>query len=142
TNGNPSDLNEIGSVPLKVTGNSVTYLRDVATVSDGNSPQLNIARHNGHRGVLYIIMKNGEASTLDVVAGVKKMLPKALATLPPAFKILPIGDQSIFVSSAVMGVVREAALAAFLTGLMILVFLGSWRNTVIIAVAIPLSILS
>jgi multidrug efflux pump subunit AcrB len=142
TNGNPSDLGEIGAVPLKVVGNSVVYLRDVATVSDGNSPQTNIARHDGHRGILFPIMKNGEASTLDVVAGVKKMLPKALATLPPALRIQPLGDQSIFVRTAVMGVVREAVLAAVLTGLMIWVFLGSWRNTIIIAVAIPLSILS
>ena len=142
TNGNPTDLDSIGAVPLKVVGNSVVYLRDVATVSDGNSPQMNIARHNGRRGILITILKNGEASTLDVVAGVRKILPRALATLPPALKILPIGDQAVFVRAAVTGVVREAVLATVLTGVMILVFLGSWRSTIIIAVSIPLSILS
>jgi multidrug efflux pump subunit AcrB len=142
TNGNPTDLDEIGAVPLKVNGNSVVYLRDVATVSDGNAPQMNIARHNGRRGILITILKNGDASTLDVVAGVRKILPRALATLPPALKILPIADQAVFVRTAVMGVVREAVLATILTGVMILVFLGSWRSTIIIAVSIPLSILS
>jgi CzcA family heavy metal efflux pump len=142
TNGNPSNLDAIGAVPLRASGNSVIYLRDVATVADGYSPQRNIARYNGRRGVLISILKNGDASTLDVVAGVRKMLPRALATLPPALKILPLADQSIFVRAAVMGVVREAVLAACLTGLMILVFLGNWRSTVIIAVSIPLSILS
>jgi CzcA family heavy metal efflux pump len=142
TNGNPTDLNDIGDVPLKVIGNSVVYLRDVATVSDGNGPQMNIARHDGRRGILITILKNGDASTLDVVAGVRKILPRALATLPPALKILPIGDQAVFVRTAVMGVVREAVLATILTGVMILVFLGSWRSTIIIAVSIPLSILT
>jgi multidrug efflux pump subunit AcrB len=142
TNGNPQDLAAIGAVPLKVQGNSVVYLRDVATVSDGNSPQINIARHDGRRGILITILKNGGASTLDVVAGVRKILPRALATLPPNLKILPLGDQAIFVRTAVVGVVREAILAAILTGLMILLFLGSWRNTIIIAVVIPLSMLT
>ena len=142
TNGNPADLEAIGAVPLKTYDNSVVYLRDVATVADGYSPQRNIARFNGRRGVLISILKNGDASTLNVVAGVRRMLPRALATLPPALKILPLADQSVFVRSAVMGVVREAVLAACLTGLMILVFLGSWRSTVIIAISIPLSILT
>lgn len=142
TNGNPADLDAIGAVPLRAKGDSVIYLRDVATVADGYSPQRNISRYNGRRGVLISILKNGDASTLDVVAGVRKMLPRALATLPPEFKILPLADQSIFVRAAVMGVVRESVLAAFLTGLMILLFLGNWRSTVIIAVSIPLSILS
>jgi CzcA family heavy metal efflux pump len=142
TNGNPADLDAIGAVPLKVSGSSVVYLRDVATVSDGNSPQMNVARHDGRRGILISVLKNGDASTLDVVAGVRKILPRALATLPPALRILPIADQAVFVRSAVMGVVREAVLATILTGLMILVFLGSWRSTIIIAVSIPLSILT
>ena len=142
TNSSPRHVSEIGDIPLKASGNSVVYLRDVATVSDGYAPQTNIARHDGRRGILMSILKTGNASTLDVVAGIRRLLPRAAATLPPSLKIRPLADQSIFVRAAVSGVVREAILAACLTGIMILVFLGSWRSTLIIAVSIPLSILT
>jgi multidrug efflux pump subunit AcrB len=142
TNASPRTVAAIGDVPLKVSGDSVVYLRDVATVSDGFAPQTNIVRHDGRRGILLSILKTGNASTLDVVAGVRRLLPRAAATLPPALKIQPLADQSVFVRSAVNGVVREAIIAACLTGVMILVFLGSWRSTIIIAVSIPLSILT
>jgi multidrug efflux pump subunit AcrB len=142
TNASPRTVAEINNVPLKVSGNSVIYLRDVANVSDGYAPQTNVTRHDGRRGTLLSILKTGSASTIDVAAGIRRLLPRVAATLPPALKIRPLADQSIFVRAAVNGVVREAAIAACLTGLMILVFLGSWRSTVIIAVSIPLSILT
>ena len=106
------------------------------------SPQTNIVRQDGRRGVLVSVLKSGSASTLNVVSGVKALLPVMAQILPPALKITPIGDQSVFVRGSVTGVIREAVIAAVLTGLMILLFLGSWRSTVIIAVSIPLSILA
>ena len=109
-------------------------------MADGYSPQTNIARADGRRGVLMNILKAGNASTIDVVSGIRNILPKVAQTLPPELKIQPIADQSIFVRAAITGVVREAILAACLTAAMILLFLGSWRSTVIIAVSIPLSI--
>jgi len=142
TNASPRHIEEIGDVPLKISGPSVVYLRDVATVSDGNAPQTNIARQDGRRGILLSIFKTGKASTLDVVAGVRALLPRVASTLPPQLKIRALADQSVFVRGAVNGVVREAIIAACLTGLMILVFLGSWRSTLMIAVSIPLSILT
>jgi multidrug efflux pump subunit AcrB len=142
TNASPRTVAEINDVPLKVSGNSVVYLRDVANVSDGYAPQTNITRHDGRRGTLLSILKTGNASTIDVVAGIRRLLPRVAATLPPALKIRPLADQSVFVRGAVTGVVREAVIAACLTGLMILVFLGSWRSTLIIAISIPLSILT
>jgi multidrug efflux pump subunit AcrB len=123
-------------------GNATIYLRDVATVSDGFSPQTNVARKDGQRGVLLSILKAGNASTIDVVNGVREMLPRVMQTLPPQLRVQPIADQSIFVKAAVTGVIREAVIAAGLTALMILLFLGSWRSTIIIAVSIPLSILT
>jgi multidrug efflux pump subunit AcrB len=142
TNASPTSVAEINDLPLKVSGNSVIYLRDVANVSDGYAPQTNIARHDGRRGVLLSILKTGRASTIDVVAGIRRLLPRVASTLPPALKIRPLADQSVFVRSAVSGVVREAVIAACLTGLMVLIFLGSWRSTLIIAISIPLSILT
>jgi CzcA family heavy metal efflux pump len=133
---------ELNDIPIKVVGNSTIYLRDVANVRDGFSPQTNIARQDGNRGVLVSILKAGNASTLDVVKGVRTLLPRVAQTLPPELKIRPLADQSVFVRSAVSGVIREAVIAACLTGIMILIFLGSWRSTLIIAVSIPLSILS
>jgi multidrug efflux pump subunit AcrB len=118
------------------------YLRDVANIRDGFAPQTNIVRQDGHRGVLLSIMKAGTASTISVVSGIRQLLPRVAQTLPPQLKIQPLADQSIFVSAAVSGVIREAIIAACLTALMILLFLGSWRSTLIIAVSIPLSILS
>ena len=117
-------------------------MHDVATVSDGSIPQTNIVRQDGHRGVLLTVLKSGNASTLCVVSGIRKMLPRMKSTLPPELKIKPLGDQSIFVRASINGVVREAVIAAVLTGLMILLFLGSWRSTIIIAISIPLSILT
>src|SRR5438309_731187 len=141
-NGAPRIVEELNDLPIKVVGNSTIYLRDVAHVRNGFAPQTNIVRPDGLRGVLITVIKAGSASTLDVVNGIRKILPRVTATLPQALKVQPLADQSIFVRSAVSGVIREAVIAACLTGLMILIFLGSWRSTVIIAVSIPLSILT
>src|SRR2546421_615263 len=141
-NGSPMTVPELNDLPIKVVGPSTIYIRDVAEVSAGFSPQTNIVRQDGRRGVLISIVKAGEASTLDVVNGVRNMLPRIAATLPPELKIQPLADQSVFVRAAVSGVIREAVIAACLTALMILLFLGSWRSTLIIAVSIPLSILT
>src|SRR6202020_1028868 len=129
---------EFNELPIKRVGNTIIYLRDVATVSDGFAPQTNIVRQDGKRGVLVTIYKAGDASTISVVEGVRQLLPRIAQTLPPALRIQPLADQSIFVRGAVNGVIREAVIAAALTGLMILIFLGSWRSTLIIAVSIPL----
>ncbi len=140
-NGSPTTLQEMNNIPVKVSGDSTIYLRDVATVSDGFTPQTNIVRQDGQRSVLITILKNGTASTIDVVNKIRAALDRVRATVPPELKINPLSDQSIFVSAAVNGVIREAIIATALTALMILVFLGSWRSTIIIAVSIPLSIL-
>jgi multidrug efflux pump subunit AcrB len=141
-NASPVAIEDLGALPIRQVNGAMVYIRDVASVSDGNIPQTNIVRQDGRRGVLVTILKSGSASTLRVVSGVRAMLPRIALTLPPALKISPIGDQSVFVRGSVQGVIREAIIAAALTGLMILLFLGSWRSTVIIAVSIPLSILS
>src|ERR1700741_2902814 len=135
-------VSEFNDLPIKRVGNTIIYLRDVATVSDGFAPQTNVVRQDGKRGVLVTVYKAGDASTIDVVEGIRQILPGVAQTLPPELKIQPLADQSIFVRGAVNGVIREAIIAAALTGLMILMFLGSWRSTLIIAVSIPLSILS
>jgi CzcA family heavy metal efflux pump len=142
TNGSPRTLDELNNIPLKQVNGTTIYLRDVASVHDGFQVQTNVVRKDGHRGVLISIFKNGNASTLDVVKGIRALLPRVASTLPPELKISPLSDQSIFVRSAVSGVVREAVIAAALTAFMILIFLGSWRSTLIIAISIPLSILS
>jgi multidrug efflux pump subunit AcrB len=141
-NAAPHTVAELNALPVKVVNNSPIYLRDVAWVRDGFQPQTNVVRRDGERGVLISILKNGNASTLDVVAGIRALLPRVLQTLPPQLKVAPVTDQSIFVRGAVSGVVREAVIAACLTAVMILLFLGSWRSTLIIAVSIPLSILT
>jgi multidrug efflux pump subunit AcrB len=141
-NGSPKTVDELSDLPVKVVGNSTIYLRDVANVRDGFAPQTNIVRQDGHRGALVSVLKAGNASTIDVVKGIRGLLPRVAQTLPPELKILPLADQSIFVRGSVNGVIREAVIAACLTGLMILLFLGSWRSTLIIAVSIPLSILT
>ena len=141
-NAAPRTVADLNALPVKVVNNSPIYLRDVAWVSDGFSPQTNIVRRDGVRGVLITILKNGAASTLDVVSGVRSLLPRVLQTLPRELTVAPLADQSIFVRAAVSGVIREAVIAACLTALMILLFLGSWRSTLIIAVSIPLSILT
>jgi len=141
-NGSPRTVAELNDLPVKVVGASTIYLRDVAHVRDGFAPQTNVVRRDGSRGTLITILKTGTASTLDVVAGIRALLPRVLPTLPPQVSVQPLADQSIFVRAAVSGVIREAAIAACLTAVMILLFLGSWRSTVIIAVSIPLSILT
>ncbi|MCC6394961.1 MAG: efflux RND transporter permease subunit [Bryobacterales bacterium] len=141
-NASPSKVEEFNDFPVKVVNGSPIFMRDIAHVRDGFSPQTNIVRQDGRRAALLTILKNGNASTLSVVAGVRKLLPAVAATLPSSLKMQPLGDQSIFVRAAISGVLREAVLAAALTGLMILIFLGSWRSTLIIAVSIPLSILT
>ncbi len=141
-NASPRTVAELNDLPIKVVANSTIYLRDVAHVRDGFAPQTNVVRRDGHRGTLVTILKTGTASTLDVVAGVRALLPRVIPTLPPDLRIQPLADQSIFVRAAVSGVIREAVIAACLTAAMILLFLGSWRSTLIIAVSIPLSILT
>jgi multidrug efflux pump subunit AcrB len=142
TNGAPRTLDQLSQIPVKQQNGVTTYLRDISTVSDGFQVQTNIVRRDGSRGVMMSILKNGKASTVSVVQGVRAMLPRIATLVPPELRITPLADQSIFVKGAVNGVVREAVLAAALTGLMILLFLGSWRSTLIIAVSIPLSILT
>ena len=141
-NSSPRTVAELNELPIKQTGFSTIYLRDVANVRDGFAPQTNIVRADGHRGVLISVLKAGNASTIDVVKGIRGLLPRVAQTLPPQLEIKPLADQSLFVSAAVSGVIREAVIAACLTALMILLFLGSWRSTLIIAVSIPLSILT
>ena len=141
-NASPKAIAEIADFPVRVVGNSTIYVRDIGGVRNGFGPQTNIVRQDGQRGVLLSVLKAGNASTLDVVQGTKDLLPKVAATLPQELTIKPLADQSIFVRAAISGVVREAIIAACLTGLMILLFLGSWRSTLIIAVSIPLSILT
>src|ERR1035438_4628710 len=140
-NSSPTRVQELNDLPIKAVNNTTIYIRDVASVRDGYTPQTNIVLRDGARGCLMTIMKVGQTSTLEIVRQVMEALPAIAATLPKELKIEPIADQSIFVRAAVSGVVREAIIAACLTAAMILLFLGSWRSTIIIAVSIPLSIL-
>ncbi len=141
-NGSPSTMNELADLPLRAVNGTTIYVRDVGSVRHGFAPQTNIVRQDGLRGSLLTVYKAGSASTLDIVNGVRKLLPTIKSALPDDLKIEPLADQSIFVRAAISGVVREAIIAACLTGAMILLFLGSWRSTLIIAISIPLSILS
>src|SRR5580692_11326103 len=141
-NSSPVTLEGISNLPIKQLNGTTIYLRDVASVTDGSIPQTNIVRQDGRRGALMVILKSGTASTLSVVSGIRALLPRVKLTLPPELKITPIGDQSLFVRGSVNGVIREAVIAAMLTGLMILLFLGSWRSTLIVCISIPLSILT
>src|SRR5581483_9908049 len=141
-NASPQTIQELNDLPVKTNGSTVLYVHDVAHVRDGFAPQTNIVRRDGQRGALLPVIKTGTTSTLDIVRNVREMIPRIAATLPPAIKIEPISDQSLFVRAAVNGVIREAIVAACLTALMILLFLGSWRSTLIIAISIPLSILT
>jgi multidrug efflux pump subunit AcrB len=140
-NGSPKAVAELNRLPIKTVGSTTIYIGDVAHVRDGFPPQTNIVRVDGRRATLLTVQKAGKASTLDIVAGIKAMLPQLTPSLPPELQIRTLADQSIFVRGSIHGVVREAIIAACLTGFMILVFLGSWRSTLIIAVSIPLSIL-
>ncbi|HLX03423.1 MAG TPA: efflux RND transporter permease subunit [Trinickia sp.] len=142
-NGSPATVAGLNDIPVRTVNGATTYLREVAHVRDGFSPQTNVVRQDGHRGVLISILKNGSgASTLSIVSTLRDLLPGAQASLPPDLKITPLFDQSVFVKASIAGVIREAAIAAALTAAMILLFLGNWRSTCIIAVSIPLSILS
>ena len=142
TNSAPHTIEELGMLPIKQVNGAIVYVRDVATVSSGSAFQTNVVRQNGHRGVLITVIKAGNASTLSVVKGIRALLPRVLQTVPPNLRITALSDQSEFVRAAVSGVIREAVIAAALTALMILLFLGSWRSTIIIAISIPLSILT
>ncbi len=141
----PDTLDELASIPIKTVNGKTLYLRDVANVRDGAAPQTNMVHVEGKRSVLMVILKNGDASTLDVADAVKKALPRAIDRLPKEARghlsVKVLFDQSVFVRGSIEGVVREALIAAGLTGLMILMFLGSWRSTITVVVSIPLSIL-
>jgi CzcA family heavy metal efflux pump len=141
-NGSPTTIAGLNNLPIKAVGGTTIYIRDVANVRDGFPPQTNIVRVDGRRSTLMTIQKIGNASTLDIISAIKQLLPSIKATLPPDLQIRPLGDQSIFVRGAISGVLREALIAACLTAAMILLFLGSWRSTLIIAISIPLSILT
>ncbi len=141
-NAAPQTIADLNRIPIKTIGSTTIYMKDVAWVRDGFPPQTNIVRVNGQRSVLLTIQKAGNASTLNVIAGIKSLLPQIATTVPPQLQMTPLADQSIFVRGAISGVVRETLIAACLTAFMILVFLGSWRSTLIIATSIPLAILT
>jgi multidrug efflux pump subunit AcrB len=137
----PQRFEELEDLPIKRAGGTIVYMRDVAHVRDGSPPQTNIVHVDGVHAVLMTVLKSGAASTLNIIAETKAILPQIKASLPPSLQLKAVGDQSVFVTAAVLGVVKEGLIAAALTGLMILVFLGSWRSTVVITVSIPLAIL-
>jgi len=141
TNSAPSSIAGLNNLPIKTVNGATIYIRDIGNVRDGFPPQTNIVRVDGQRASLMTIQKTGNASTLNIISDVRAQLPLISAQLPPALKIQPIADQSVFVKGAISGVVREALIAACLTAAMILIFLGSWRSTIIIAVSIPLSVI-
>ena len=136
-----SEIKDLANIPIKSVNGAMIYLRDVANVHDGNAPQTNIVHVDGNRSVLMSVLKNGTTSTLAIVDGVREKLETMKDSLPPTLEVKPLNDQSIFVRSAISGVAMEGAIAAALTSVMIFLFLGSWRSTVIIAVSIPLSIM-
>ncbi|MGB7191431.1 MAG: efflux RND transporter permease subunit [Acidobacteriaceae bacterium] len=142
TNSAPETIEELNNLPVKSVNGAMVYIHDVAHVRDGFSPQTNIVRVDGQRAVLLNILKTGNASTLDIVKGIRAKLKQLEPQLPSSLKITSLGDQSIFVRASIKGVVQEGVIAACLTALMILIFLGSWRSTLIIAISIPLSVLS
>jgi multidrug efflux pump subunit AcrB len=141
-NASPTEVDKLNDLPIKTVSGTVVYVRDVAHVRDGYAPQTSVVRVDGKRAVLMNVLKTGNASTIDIIKGINQKLPALRAQLPSALKISPISDQSIFVRGAISGVIREGAIAAALTGLLILLFLGSWRSTLIITISIPLSILA
>src|ERR1700734_3739132 len=141
TNSAPTSIAALNNLPISTVNGATTYIRDIGNVRDGFPPQTNIVRVDGQRSSLLSIQKTGNSSTLQIISDVRAQLPSILAQLPPALRLTPIADQSIFVRSAISGVVREALIAACLTAAMILIFLGSWRSTLIIAVSIPLSVI-
>ena len=141
-NSSPVLLTDLNNLPIKTVNGATVYIKDVAQVRDGFQVQNNIVRTNGARGVLITITRNGKASTLSIVSAVKAALPRILANIPPELKVVALADQSVFVRASIQGVLREALMAAGLTGMMILLFLGSWRSTLIVCISIPLSILT
>src|SRR6202163_4097079 len=141
-NAAPQTIADLNRIPIKTIGETTIYIKDVAWVRDGFPPQTNIVRVDGQRSVLLTVQKAGNASTLNVISGIKALLPQIQTTVPPQLKMSPLADQSIFVRGAISGVVRETLIAACLTAFMILTFLGSWRSTIIIATSIPLAILT
>jgi CzcA family heavy metal efflux pump len=141
TNSAPTTIAGLNNMPIKTVNGATVYIRDIGNVRDGFPPQTNIVRVDGQRASLLTVMKTGNSSTLDIIKNVREQLPSILSQLPPALRIQPIADQSVFVRGAISGVVREAIIAAGLTAAMILIFLGSWRSTLIIAVSIPLSVI-
>jgi multidrug efflux pump subunit AcrB len=140
-NSSPRTIRELNELPVKVVNGAPVLIQDVAQVRDGATVQTGIVRVNGTRGALLVVMRNGTASTLSVVDQIKKRLPHIASLLPPELIITTLADQSLFVRASIQGVLREALIAAFLTGVMILLFLGSWRSTIIVCISIPLSIL-
>jgi multidrug efflux pump subunit AcrB len=141
-NSSPLTVDALNSLPIKTVNGATVYIKDVAQVRDGAAVQTNIVRQDGTRGALLTVLKNGQASTLDIINRIKKQLPDIQAGLPSGLKMKYLFDQSLFVRAAIKGVLREASIAAGLTGLMILLFLGSWRSTIIVCISIPLSILT
>src|SRR6202030_1476561 len=141
-NATPPGIVDLTDIPVKVVNGATVFVKDVAQVRDGAMVQQNIVRTDGHRSVLLSVIKNGNASTLAVVNGVKKALQATRAAAPAGLKINELFDQSIFVTNSATGVLREGAIAAGLTALMILIFLGSWRWTLVVMIAIPLAMLS
>jgi len=141
-NASPTQIEDLNNVPIRAHNGTVTYVRDVAHVRDGYSPQTSVVRLDGRRAVLMSVLKTGKASTIDIINSINQKLPQIRSSLPSALKIEPISDQSVFVRAAISGVVREGVIAGALTGLLILLFLGSWRSTLIITISIPLSILA
>src|SRR6266404_8008789 len=140
-NNSPLKMEDLGGLPIRAVNGAMVYVRDVATVRDGNPSQTNIVHVDGNRSVLMMVLKAGATSTLDIIAGIKQKVIDVKDQLPEALKIGFIGDQSVFVRGAIEGVAVEGVIAALLTSVMILLFLGSWRSTVIIAISIPLSVL-
>src|SRR5580698_1635005 len=139
-NGTPGTIAELNDLPVKTVNGATLYMRDVAHIRDGFSPQTNIVRQDGNRGALMSIYKIGNASTLEIVSGIKRIVAQAAQSLPPELKITALFDQSLFVRASIQGVLREGLIAAALTAVMILLFLGDWRPTIVISVSIPLSI--
>jgi multidrug efflux pump subunit AcrB len=142
TNSSPTTVEGLNELPVRATNGAIVYMKDIAQVRNGYAVQTNVVRQNGSRGAFLTVLKNGKASTLDIVNSIKKAIPRVKADLPPALQIVPLFDQSIFVRASINEVLREAGIAAILTALMILLFLGSWRSTIIVCISIPLSILT
>ena len=141
-NASPTQIEQLNDLPIRARNGAVLYVRDVAHVRDGYPPQTNIARVDGKRAIVMNVLKTGNASTLDIINGISQKLGPARASMPPNLKLVALSDQSVFVRAAIGGVIREGVIAAALTGLLILLFLGSWRSTLIITISIPLSILA